>query len=393
MGKDFLSNINSIKMPGEYPISKYRKVIKKADPAQESEIRVRVNSPPFAYAAYAGKLLLQKDFDYVYLNATGAAVSNSIKVIEYLKTHIKGLHISYNILSKEFVDEYEPKVEGLDKVTTTRTVSTLEAKLTIKKGEELAKEVGYMAPSANEDDIDQKGFEDSMAKYNERKATKQDGGDRRGGDRRGGDRRGRGGRGDRRGGNRDGYKRGGDRRPRTQSGKYNDNEERKEGGNGGERRTNNYDNREGGDRRRYNNDNRDGGDRRNDNRDVKRYDNRDNRDNRNRDNYNKDNNRDEKRYDNRDNRDNRNRDNYTKTDNYQKDDRRTDDRRDGGDNRRGGDRREDGDNRGGRGRGGDRGGRGGRGRGGDRGDRRGGDRRENDNRNENYQKDYKNDRD
>merc|ERR1711957_1004259 len=284
MGKDFLSNINSIKMPGEYPISKYRKVIKKADPAQESEIRVRVNSPPFAYAAYAGKLLLQKDFDYVYLNATGAAVSNSIKVIEYLKTHIKGLHISYNILSKEFVDEYEPKVEGLDKVTTTRTVSTLEAKLTIKKGEELAKEVGYMAPSANEDDIDQKGFEDSMAKYNERKATKQDGGDRRGGDRRGGD-----------------------RRPRTQSGKYNDNEERKEGGNGGERRTNNYDNREGGDRRRYNNDNRDGGDRRrndnrdggdrrNDNRDVKRYDNRDNRDNRNRDNYNKDNNRDEKRY-------------------------------------------------------------------------------------------------
>merc|ERR1711935_385094 len=283
MGKDFLSNINSIKMPGEYPISKYRKVIKKADPAQESEIRVRVNSPPFAYAAYAGKLLLQKDFDYVYLNATGAAVSNSIKVIEYLKTHIKGLHISYNILSKEFVDEYEPKVEGLDKVTTTRTVSTLEAKLTIKKGDELAKEVGYMAPSANEDDIDQKGFEDSMAKYNERKATKQDG------DRRGGDRRGRGGRGDRRGGGRDGYKRN-DRRPRTQSGKY-DNEERREGG---ERK----DTREGGDRRRYNNDNRDGGDRR-DNRDVKRHDNRDNynnRDNRNRDN------RDEKRYDNRDNR-------------------------------------------------------------------------------------------
>merc|ERR1712228_808336 len=244
----------------------YRKVIKKADPAQESEIRVRVNSPPFAYAAYAGKLLLQKDFDYVYLNATGAAVSNSIKVIEYLKTHIKGLHISYNILSKEFVDEYEPKVEGLDKVTTTRTVSTLEAKLTIKKGDELAKEVGYMAPSANEDDIDQKGFEDSMAKYNERKATKQDG-DRRQGDRRGGDRRGRGGRGDRRGG-RDGYKR--DRRPRTQSGKYND-EDRRDG----DRR----DNRDGGDRRR--NDNRDGGDRRRrDNRDTKRYNDRDNRDNR-----------------------------------------------------------------------------------------------------------------
>merc|ERR1712159_700212 len=164
MGKRFFIENNSIKMPGEYPISKYRKVIKKADPAQESEIRVRVNSPPFAYAAYAGKLLLQKDFDYVYLNATGAAVSNSIKVIEYLKTHIKGLHISYNILSKEFVDEYEPKVEGLDKVTTTRTVSTLEATLTLSKRDELKNNVGYMAP-LDAKDVDQEAFEESMKKY------------------------------------------------------------------------------------------------------------------------------------------------------------------------------------------------------------------------------------
>merc|ERR1711988_242342 len=43
------------------------------------------------------------------------------------------------------------------------------------KGDELKNEVGYMAPSANEDDIDQKGFEDSMAKYNERKANKEGG--------------------------------------------------------------------------------------------------------------------------------------------------------------------------------------------------------------------------
>lgn len=328
-------------MPGEYPISKYRKVIKKADPAQESEIRVRVNSPPFAYAAYAGKLLLQKDFDYVYLNATGAAVSNSIKVIEYLKTHIKGLHISYNILSKEFVDEYEPKVEGLDKVTTTRTVSTLEAKLTIKKGDELKNEVGYMAPSANEDDIDQKGFEDSMAKYNERKATKESG-DRRQGDRK--DRRG--GRDNRRGrGGRDGYRK--DRRPRTQSGKYDD--DRRQGGDrDGDRRRDNRD----GDRR----DNR-----RRDDRDVDRRDNR--RDNR-----------DDRRDDRRDNRDNRRDDRRDNRDN-RRDDRR-DNRDDRRDNRQGGDRRDDRnydrrDNRDNRG--------GNRGRGGNR-DNRGGDRRRNDNR-------------
>merc|ERR1711879_683968 len=143
------------KMPGEYPISKYRKVIKKAEAAKESEIRVRVNSPPFAYAAYAGKLLLTKNFDFVYLNATGAAVSNSIKVIEYLKRHIKGLHISYNILSKEFIDEYEPKVEGLDKVTTKRTVSTLEAILTTTNGDAIKNDPGYMPPC--DDNVDQEG--------------------------------------------------------------------------------------------------------------------------------------------------------------------------------------------------------------------------------------------
>jgi len=315
-------------MPGEYPISKYRKVIKKADPAQESEIRVRVNSPPFAYAAYAGKLLLQKDFDYVYLNATGAAVSNSIKVIEYLKTHIKGLHISYNILSKEFVDEYEPKVEGLDKVTTTRTVSTLEAKLTIKKGDELKNEVGYMAPSANEDDIDQKGFEDSMAKYNERKATKESGERRqgdKGGNRRRNDRNGRGRRyGDRK-----------DRRPRTQSGKYDD--DRRQGGDrrddrDGDRRRNDRD----GDRRRNDN-RRDNRDDRRDNRDDRRDNRRDNRDDR-RDN--RRDNRDDRRDDRRDNRDDR-RDNRQGGDrrDYRNDDRR---RNDGQGNRgRGGNRNND----------------------------------------------------
>merc|ERR1712023_91732 len=171
MGKD--KNLLNKKMPGEYPISKYRKVIKKAEAAKESEIRVRVNSPPFSYAAYAGKLLLTKGFEYVYLNATGAAVSNSIKVIEYLKRHIKGLHLSYNILSKEFIDEYEPKVEGLDKVTTKRTVSTLEAVLTTTKGDELKDQAGYMAPLP-ESEVDQTSFEESMSKYNERKNNKQE---------------------------------------------------------------------------------------------------------------------------------------------------------------------------------------------------------------------------
>ena len=122
-------------MPIQYPISKYRKVMKDAQPAEINEIRVRVSSPHFSYCAYAGKILLSKEHDFVHLNATGAAVANSIKVVEYLKKSIKGLHVVYRITNKEFVDEYEPLVEGLDKVEATRTVSTLEADLTITKGD------------------------------------------------------------------------------------------------------------------------------------------------------------------------------------------------------------------------------------------------------------------
>ena len=77
-------------------------------------------------------------------------------------------------MSKEFIDEYEPKVEGLDKVTTKRTVSTLEAVLTTTKGDELKNQPGYMAPLA-ETDVDQASFEESMNKYNERKMNKKEG--------------------------------------------------------------------------------------------------------------------------------------------------------------------------------------------------------------------------
>lgn len=76
-------------MPVEYPISKYKKIRKKTDLPQENEIRVRVKSPPFAYAAYAGNLLLRKNMDFVYLHATGSAVSNSIRVVEFLKKNVK----------------------------------------------------------------------------------------------------------------------------------------------------------------------------------------------------------------------------------------------------------------------------------------------------------------
>lgn len=160
-------------MPVQYPISQYKKVMKEAQPAEPNEIRVRVNSPHFSYCAYAGKILLSKDFDYVHLNATGAAVANSIKVIEYLKKSVEGLHVVYRITNKEFVDEYEPLFEGLDKVRATRVVSTLEADLSITKGEDMTDNVGYMGP-LEADQVDQQAFETRMEDYNAKKESRKE---------------------------------------------------------------------------------------------------------------------------------------------------------------------------------------------------------------------------
>ena len=198
-------------MARDYPISKYRKLYKKPEATEANEVRVRVGSRPFSYAAYAGKQLLEKKAEFVYLNATGAAVSNAIKVIEYLKRHLKGLHVQYKILSKKFIDEYEPTIEGLDKVTTERIVSTLECTLTLTSGDKLKGTAGYIEPIP-EAQVDQDKFEEALKGYQERKDRRAEEGDRDQGEgmsrsrRRGARRGGRGGRRPRRDDDRDDYR-------------------------------------------------------------------------------------------------------------------------------------------------------------------------------------------
>ena len=229
-------------MVREYPISKFRKINKPAEATAPNEVRVRVDSRPFSYAAYAAKQLLEKKSDMVHINATGAAVSNAIKVIEYLKKSLKGLHVQYKIQSKKFIDEYEPTIEGLDKVTTERIVSTLECILTLTKGDQLKGTPGYIEPLP-EAQVNQAKFEESLKKYQERKDERAHDDDGERGDRRP------------RGGDRDF---GGDRRPRDDR----DDRDRRprDDRDGGDRRPRGGD-REGGDRRPRGDGPRTGGDR------------------------------------------------------------------------------------------------------------------------------------
>ena len=75
------------------PISKYKRIVKKLEPVQGNEIHVKVRNLPFVYARYAAKLLFDNDEDEIYLTSTGPAVSNAIKVCEYLRRNVKSIFL------------------------------------------------------------------------------------------------------------------------------------------------------------------------------------------------------------------------------------------------------------------------------------------------------------
>merc|ERR1719337_602616 len=65
----------------------------------------------------------------VVIKATGNALTKAVTAAEVIKRRFKGLHQITALGSVEIVDEYEPLEEGLEKVTDTRTVSTIEITL------------------------------------------------------------------------------------------------------------------------------------------------------------------------------------------------------------------------------------------------------------------------
>jgi DNA-binding protein len=150
------------------PISKYRRVPKEIKKADDNEIRVKNNNPAFSYVAYAAKLFFEQNVSHIYLNSTGPATSNAIKVVELLRAGIKNLHVQYKIVGTEFVDEYEPLEEGLDRVIETRTISALQITLSIDGNSKIVGTPGYMGPSEN-DDVDEEKFKKDIEGYNKRK--------------------------------------------------------------------------------------------------------------------------------------------------------------------------------------------------------------------------------
>jgi len=73
-----------------------------------------------------------------------AEAAKAVTKAEIVKRRFKGLHQITKVGSQEIVDEYEPLEEGLDKVTDTRSLPSIEIKLS--KDALDTSDKGYQAP-------------------------------------------------------------------------------------------------------------------------------------------------------------------------------------------------------------------------------------------------------
>lgn len=163
----------------------YQLLPKKNDESRENEIRVKAQTRPFVYAAYAGKLLFEKKHASVYMLATGSATAKAIQSVEYVRRRLPDLQVCYEIESTEFLDEYEPLVEGLDRVQVRRLVPTLKAHLFLGQNAELQAKPGYMPALPESEVFDQDRFRADVEEHFLKERTEPHNRGDRGGQRRG----------------------------------------------------------------------------------------------------------------------------------------------------------------------------------------------------------------
>jgi Alba. len=130
---------------------KYVKVKKQTEKAPENEIRIRAVPRIGRYISYAATLLLEKKLSHVVIKASGNATKSACQIAEILRHRILGLHQLNLLKTVGVVDEYEPKEEGLDKVTVERKLAVLEIHLSLQADAFKTTDPGYQAPLPKEE--------------------------------------------------------------------------------------------------------------------------------------------------------------------------------------------------------------------------------------------------
>jgi len=92
---------------------------------KENEIRVTTQGKMRNSISYATTLFKEKGVTEVVLKAMGRAINKTVTIAEIIKRRIPGLHQNTNIDSTDITDVWEPIEEGLDRLETTRHVSSI----------------------------------------------------------------------------------------------------------------------------------------------------------------------------------------------------------------------------------------------------------------------------
>jgi len=131
-------------------MDKYERVERSREQTEikENEIRITAKGKMRNSIAYATTLLQEKSFEQVVLKAMGRAISKTVTIAEILKRRIPNLHQITDISSTDVTDIYEPLEEGLDRIETTRHVSSITITLSTSLLDTSAP--GYQAPLPEE---------------------------------------------------------------------------------------------------------------------------------------------------------------------------------------------------------------------------------------------------
>jgi len=128
-------------------MDKYRRVEKpkpQEEPINENEIRITTQGKMRNYISYASNLFQEKQEKTVVLKAMGRAINKTVTIAEILKRRVPKLHQITQIESTDITDVWEPLEEGLDRVESTRHVSSITITLSLDQLD--TRNPGYQAP-------------------------------------------------------------------------------------------------------------------------------------------------------------------------------------------------------------------------------------------------------
>jgi len=132
-------------------LSKYRLITKDREKTEANEIRITANGYTSSYISYAMKVFEEKKFNNVVLKGSGTAISKCCIIAEVLRHRIQGLALVSKIKNTQIHDEYEPREEGLDVVTVSRSIAVLEIVLTLDPTNDDKAQVGFQAALSEEE--------------------------------------------------------------------------------------------------------------------------------------------------------------------------------------------------------------------------------------------------